>query len=514
MDSQWYKDAVLYELDVRSFCDSDRDGVGDFPGLTDKLDYLQELGVTALVLGPSQRAPARENAHHAAGNDSVCGSVQDLERLLPEAHARNIRVITELLVSQVSEQALNVEHPRVRRAVLKVMRHWLDAGVDGLKLDGIPSLVEGGKAGGRKLAETHSLVKEMRALIDQQYAERVLLAQTNHPPDDVTTYFGNGDECHMAFNMSLMSRLLMAVKHEDRRPIVQGVRGTLEIPALCQWALLLRNQQELNLDLCTDAERAAIYQAQPVDPPMWVHGGIYRRLAPLFDNDRRRIELGYGLLCSLPGSPVIYYGDEIGMGDNIERGVRTGGRTPMQWSGDRNRGFSKADPARLYAPVNADPVYGYRAVNVEAQKRQPCSLLNWTRRLIAVRRQHAAFGRGTIEFLEPRNPTVVAFIRRHLDERILIVANLSGKAQSVDFLLSLYAGTQPVELLGGASFRRIGAGPYSLALGPYGFYWFLIGRGAVRPTQPYEVGAEVPGKEAEPTEAPAAIAGVNEQRGE
>lgn len=514
MDSQWYKDAVLYEVDVRSFCDCDRDGVGDFRGLTDKLDYLQELGVTALVLGSDQPASPREDAHHAADNHSVCGSVQDLERLLPEAHARNIRVITELLVSHVSDQALNVEHPRVRRAVVKVMRHWLDVGVDGLKLDGIPGLVEGEKAGRRKLAETHRLVKEMRALIDQQYAERVLLAQTNHSPDDVTTCFGEGDECHMAFNVLLMSRLLMAVKHEDRRPIVQGVRGMLEIPASCQWALSLRNRDQLNLDLCTDAERAAIHGAQAADPHMRVHGGICRRLAPLFENDRRRIELGYGLLCSLPGSPVIYYGDEIGMGDSIEHGVRTGVRTPMQWSGDRNGGFSRADPAHLYACVNADPVYGYRAVNVEAQRRQPCSLLNWTRRLIAVRRQHAALGRGTIELLEPRNPTVFAYIRRHLDERILIVANLSGKAQSVDFLLSLYAGTQPVELLGGTSFRRIGAGPYSLTLGPYGFYWFLISRGAVRPTPPYEVGAEVPGNQTEATEAPAPIMGVNELRRE
>ena len=511
MDSQWYKDAVLYELDVRSFYDSDRDGVGDLPGLTDKLDYLQELGVTALVLGRSQPASPYDE-RNPAGNHSVPGgfaSVQDLERLLAEARARGIRVITELLVNQSSDQALDVDHPRVRRVVLKVMRHWLDVGVDGLKLDGIPNLVEGEGNGVGKLPQTHMLVKEMRALIDEHYADRVLLAETNRSPGDVATYFGDGDECHMAFNVSLMPRLLMALKQEDRRPVVHDLRRTPDIPASCQWALFLRDQDELSRALCTDSERDAIYQAYAVDPHMRVSGGICRRLAPLFENDRRRIELGYALLLSLPGSPVIYYGNEIGMGDNEYLGDRTGVRTPMQWSGDRNGGFSCADPARLYAPVNADPVYGFQVVNVEAQQRQPFSLLNWMRRLIAVRQQHPAFGRGTIEFLEPRNQSVFAYVRRHGDERILIVANLSGKAQSVDFLLSLYAGTQPVELLGGTSFRRIGAGPYSLALGAYGFYWFLLSRRAVRPTPPYEVGAGVPGKQSEATEAPAARTGVN-----
>jgi len=512
MGSQWYKDAVLYELDVRSFYDSDRDGIGDFAGLTDKLDYLQELGVTALVLGGSQPAPLHEDEHDPVGNHSVpggFGSVQDLERLLAEARARGIRVITELLVNQLSDQALDVDHPRVRRVVLKVLRHWLDVGVDGLKLDGLPNLVEGEGRGGGKPPDPHTLMREMRALIDEHYADRVLLAETNRSPDDVATYFGNGDECHMAFNVSLMPRLLMALKQEDRGPVVQSLRHTPDIPASCQWALFLRDQDELSLALCTDSERAAIYQAYAVEPHMRVNGGICRRLAPLFENDRRRLELGYALLLSLPGSPVIYYGNEIGMGDNIYLGDRASVRTPMQWSGDRNGGFSRADPARLYAPVNADPVYGFQAVNVEAQQRQPFSLLNWMRRLIAVRRQHLAFGRGTIEYLEPRNQSVFAYVRRHSNERILVVANLSGKAQSVDFLLSLYAGTQPVELLGGTSFRRIGAGPYSLALGPYGFYWFLLGRRAVRPTPPYEVGARTPVSDTEATEAPAAITGVN-----
>lgn len=510
MDSQWYKDAMLYELDVPSFADSDRDGIGDFAGVTDKLDYFQELGVTALVLGRFQPVRPRKDEPNPAANHVALGrlgSVRDVERLLAEARARGIRLITELLVDQLSNHALDVDHPRVRHVVLKAMRHWLDVGVDGVKLDGIPNLVEDAGRGDDKRPEAHTLVKEMRAVMDEHYANRVLLAETNRSPHDVATYFGDGDECHLAFNASLMSRLLMALKHEARTPLVQSVRRTLEIPASCQWALSLRNRYEWNLALCTDTERDVMYQAHAVDPHVRVNSGTCRRLAPLFENDRRRIELGYALLFSLPGSPAIYYGDEIGMGDNIMLGVRTGGRTPMQWSSDRNRGFSRADPARLYAPMNPDPVYGYRAVNVETQQRQPFSLLNWIRRLIAVRRQHPAFGRGTIEFFEPRNQSVFACVRRHGDERILIVANLSGKAQSVDFLLSLYVGAQPVELLGGTSFRRIGAGPYSLALGPYGFYWFLLSRQAVRPTALDATAAGVPATRIEATEPPAAIPG-------
>ena len=455
MDSQWYKDAVLYELDVRSFSDGDGDGVGDLPGLTDKLDYLQDLGVTALILGLSPQAPERQDAHHVAGHPSACGFVQDLERFLPEAHARGIRVITELLVSQLSDQALNVEHPRLRTRGAE--SHAPLVGRGGGRADTCrhSQSCRWRNSHRQRLAETHRLVKEMRALIDQQYAERVLLARTTHSPDDATTYFGDGDECHMAFNLSLMARLLIALNSEDRRPLVQGLRGTLEIPASCQWALFLRHQDELNLgDVCADAERAAIDQALLSIPRRGSTRGVCRRLAPLFDNDRRRIELGYGLLFSLPGSPVIYYGDEIGMGDSVEVAAARACETPMQWSDDRNRGFSQADPARLYAPVNADPVYGYRAVNVEAQRRQPFSLLNWTRRLIAVRREHAAFGRGTIDFLDPRNPSVFAYVRRHGDERILVVANISGHAQSVDLFLGPYAGAQPIDLLGGTRFRR------------------------------------------------------------
>jgi maltose alpha-D-glucosyltransferase/alpha-amylase len=341
----------------------------------------------------------------------------------------------------------------------------------------------------------------MRELINGHYADRVLLVETNPLLDGVAANFGDGDECHMAFNASLMPRLLMALKREDRTPIVQILRRTTGIPSSCQWALFLRHHDELSLESCTDSERDEIYEAYASEPQMRFKGGIRRRLAPLFENDRRRVELAYALMCSLPGSPVIYYGDEIGMGDNVYLDGCNGLRTPMQWSGDRNAGFSRGDPARLSIPVNAGPVYGHQVVNTEVQKRQSFSLLNWMRRLIAVRRQHAAFGRGSIEFLEPRNQTVLAHVRRHGDEQVLVVANLSGKAQSADLSLSFYAGAQPVELLGGASFRRIGAGPYSLALGPYGFYWFLLSRRAVRPAPSYEIGAGVLGQRTD-AEAP------------
>ena len=320
MDSQWYKDAVLYELDVRSFYDSNGDGVGDFAGLIDKLHYLRELGVTALVLGPSQPSWLRDDKNDPADNHLLsipggCGPFQDLQRFIHEAHARRIRVVIELLVGQMSDQALNVA--RVRRELLKVMRHWLDAGVDGVKCDGMPPFVQRLGAGDGKLSETHPIMKEMRELIDGHYPDRVLLIETNRLPDDVAAYFGDGDGCHMAFNVSLMPRLLMALKQEDRKPIVQILRRTQDIPASCQWALFLRHHDELSLELCTDSERDEIYEAYASEPQMRFKGGIRRRLAPLFENDRRRVELAYALMCSLPGSPVVYYGNEIGMGDNV-----------------------------------------------------------------------------------------------------------------------------------------------------------------------------------------------------
>lgn len=479
MDSPWYKDAIFYYVDVRSFYDSDGDGIGDLPGLSDKLDYLQELGATSLVLKQSDAAGLRPGAHGGADGHAMLlrlASIANFERFLRDAHDRGLRVITELLVNENSDPALNVDHPRVRRAALNVMRDWFAAGVDGLRLEGIPNLVRRERPGDRPLPETHALVKEMRDVIDREHAGRVLLAETNRPPDEVASYFGDGDECHMAFNASLMPRLSMALNQEDRAPVIQMLRRIPDIPASCQWALFLHNQNDRSLDLRSEAEREYLSQARAVDRHVRPTAGVCRRLAPLFQNDRRRIELAYALLFSLPGSPVIYYGDEIGMGDNVDPGDPTGVRTPMQWSSDRNGGFSRADPARFGALVSADPVYGCQVVNVKVQRQQPFSLLNWTRRLIAVRRQYPAFSRGSIEILEPRNQSVLVYIRRSRDERILVIANLSGKPQAVDLLLSLYAGTQPVELLGGADFRRVGAGPYAVTLGPYGFYWLMLNR--------------------------------------
>jgi maltose alpha-D-glucosyltransferase/alpha-amylase len=386
------------------------------------------------------------------------------------------------------------------------MRHWLDAGVDGMKLDGLPNLTRYERAGGGTLFDMRTIVKQARAMIDGHYADRVLLAEPARSAHDVVAYFGDGDECHMAFNVALMPRLLMALNQEDRRPLVQMLRHTTDIPASCQWALVLRHHDELSLESCTATEREGLYRAYAPEPQMRFNGGIRRRLAPLFENDCRRIQLAYALMCSLPGSPVIYYGNEIGMGDNVHLDYCNGLRTPMQWSGDRNAGFSHADPARLSIPVNAGPVYGYPLVNVETQKRQPFSLLKWMRRLIAVRRQHPAFGRGTIEFLEPRNQTVFAHVRRHGDEQVVVVANLSGRAQSADLSLSFYAGVQPVELLGGTRLRRIGAGPYSLTLGPYGVFWLLLSRRAVRPTPSSDLDAGVLATRPQAREAPAAIA--------
>jgi maltose alpha-D-glucosyltransferase/alpha-amylase len=513
MDSYWYKDAVIYELDIRSFYDSNGDGVGDFAGLIDKLYYLQELGVTALVLGPPQPWLA-SGEHVLAGNHALLvsgrsGPVQGLECVIREAHARRMRVVIELFVGQMSGQTLNLT--QVRRELLKGMRHWLDAGVDGVKVDGMPAFQREGARGGT-LPESHTIVKEMREVIDGHYAERALLVETNSSPDDGADYFTDGNEWHMAFNLSLMPRLLIGLKREDRRPIVQILRRATDIPAECQWALCLRDHNELSLEWYTDSERNEIYEAYAPDPQMRLRGGIRRRLAPLFDNDRRRVELAYALMCSLPGSPVIYYGNEIGMGDNVYLDDCNGLRTPMQWSADRNAGFSFADPARLSVPVNAGPVYGYQVVNVEAQRRQPSSMLNWMRRLLAVRRQHVVFGRGSVEFLEPRNQTVLAFVRRHGDEQILVVANLSGRAQSAELSLSFYAGAQPLELLGGTRFRRIGADPYAVTLDPYDFFWLLLSRRAVRPTASSDFVAGVLTTRTATIEAPAAITGVNWER--
>ena len=425
----WYGNAVVYELPVWAFFDANGDGAGDFFGLTNKLDYVARLGVNALSLLPFYPSPLHDDGYDIADHAGVhprCGTLGDFKDFLRKAHARNLRVIVELVVGHTSDrhqwfQAARSARPGSSKRlfyVWGVARHWLDLGVDGIRLNAIPDAEE---RDGTRLdppGPTHALLKALREMVDRRYRDRLLLAEVNRWPDDVVTYFGNGDECQMAFNFTLMPRLFIALKREDRRPVVDVFHKTPAIPPGCQWAHFLRNHDELTLDMCTDLERDDLYSAYAADPHMRLNQGIRRRLAPLLDNDRRRIELGYGLLFSLPGTPFVYYGNEIGMGDNIYLGGRNGVRTPMQWSADRNGGFSQADAARLYAPVNADSVYGYQGLNVEAQEQQPCSLLNWMRQLVAARRRHDTFGRGSTEFLDADNRRAVESHRhRHPGRR-------------------------------------------------------------------------------------------------
>jgi len=422
-----------------------------------------------------------------------------------------MHVISELLVDQASDQALDADLLPTRAGFESAIRRLLDAGVDGVKIDVSPTLVNLERSG-RVTLGAHGIVKEARALIDKHYAERVLVVDANQSPDDVSAYFGRGDQCHMASNMVVMPRLLMAMKQENRSVLMQALRRMTDIPTSCQWVMVLRHHEELSLEPCTEAERDEIYGTYASEPRMRFHTGIRRRLAPLFDNDRRRISLAYALMFSLPGSPMIYYGDEIGMGDNVHLDDCNGLRTPMQWSSGRNAGFSLADSARLAVPANAGTTYGYETVNVEAQKRQPSSLFNWMRRLIAVRRHHTVFGQGGIDFLEPGNETILAYVRRHREDRVLVVANLSGKEQSVDLALEVYAGIQPLELLGGTRFRRIGADPYSVTLGPYGCLWLLMCHLATRPSASFDVATGAPGSQSGETDAPAALAGSSPYR--
>jgi maltose alpha-D-glucosyltransferase/alpha-amylase len=539
-DPLWYKDAVIYEAHVRAFFDSNNDGIGDFPGLTGKLDYLQALGINALWVLPFYPSPLRDDGYDIADYEGVhpsYGSVQDVDRFIDEAHRRGIRVITELVINHTSDQHpwfqaarrapagsperdfyvwsetnqkyqgvriiftdtetsnwswddtakayywhrffhhqpdLNFDNPHVLDAVFKTMRFWLDRGVDGLRLDAVPYLIEREATICENLEETHDVLRKIRRAMDEQYPDRMLIAEANQWPADVRPYFGNGDECHMAFNFPLMPRMFMALQQEDRHPITEIVRQTPDIPDNCQWGLFLRNHDELTLEMVTDEERDYMYQAYAADPQMRINVGIRRRLAPLVENSRRRIELLHSLLFSMPGTPVIYYGDEIGMGDNIYLGDRNGVRTPMQWTGDRNGGFSRTDPARLYAPVIMDPVYGYPSINVEAQERSPFSLLNWMKRMIALRKQFKVFGRGTLEFLQAPNRKILAYVRRYEDELVLCIANLSRTVQPVELDLSAFAGMTPVEMLGLTEFPKIGEQPYFLTLPPYCFYWFRL----------------------------------------
>jgi maltose alpha-D-glucosyltransferase / alpha-amylase len=542
--NDWYKDAIIYEAHVRAFCDSNDDGIGDFQGLTGKLEYLQSLGVNALWLLPFYPSPLRDDGYDISDYQNIhpsYGTIQDFERFMAEAHKRGIRVITELVVNHTSDQHpwfqaarraragsperefyvwsdtnqkyqgvriiftdtetsnwswdataqayywhrffhhqpdLNFDNPRVLDAVLSVMRFWIDRGVDGLRLDAVPYLIEREGTICENLDETHEVLRKIRRALDERYGDRMLIAEANQWPADVRPYFGDGDECHMAFHFPLMPRMFMAIRQEDRHPITEILRQTPDIPPNCQWGLFLRNHDELTLEMVTDEERDYMYQAYAADPRMRINVGIRRRLAPLVENSRRRIELLNALLFSFPGTPVIYYGDEIGMGDNIYLGDRNGVRTPMQWTGDRNAGFSRADPARLFAPLVMDPVYGYQAVNVEAQERSPYSLLNWMKRLIALRKQLKVFGRGSLEFLPAANRKILAYVRKYEDETVLCVANLARTVQPIELDLSAFKGLTPVELLGLTEFPRIGELPYFLTLPGYNFYWFRLQQAA------------------------------------
>ncbi len=536
----WYKDAIVYEVHVRAFHDANGDGIGDFRGLTEKLDYLQDLGVTALWLLPFCPSPWRDDGYDISDYTDVhpaYGTLRDFEVFLREAHRRGLRVITELVLNHTSDQHvwfqrsrraepgsrwrnyyvwsdtpdryreariifkdfeasnwswdpvarayywhrfyshqpdLNYDNPEVRAAMLKALDFWLDLGVDGLRLDAVPYLYEREGTNCENLPETHAFLKELRAHVDARYKERLILAEANQWPEDAIAYFGAGDECHMAFHFPLMPRLFMATRMEDRYPITDILDLTPPIPDTCQWALFLRNHDELTLEMVTDEERDYMYRVYAQQSKMRINLGIRRRLAPLLENDRRRIELLNALMLSLPGTPVIYYGDEIGMGDNFYLGDRNGVRTPMQWSGDRNAGFSRANPQQLYLPVIIDPEYHYEAVNVETQQNNPHSLLWWMRRLITQRKQAKAFGSGTLEFLYPDNRRVLSFLRRHDAETILVVANLSRFAQCVELPLAAYAGLTPVEMFGGNEFPAVTGDPYVLSLGPHSFYWFQL----------------------------------------
>ncbi len=539
-DPLWYKDAVIYELHVKAFNDSNGDGFGDFQGIIARLDYLQQLGVTCLWILPFFPSPQRDDGYDIADYVSVnpnYGTVADFQQFLAEAHARNMQVMIELVINHTSDQHpwfqaarhappgsperemyvwsdtdklysgvriiftdteksnwtwdpvanqyywhrffshqpdLNFDNPRVMEEVLNAMRFWMDMGVDGLRLDAIPYLVERDGTSCENVPETHVIIKRIRAAIDAEYENRLVLAEANMWPDDVRPYFGDGDECQMAFHFPLMPRLYMALRQEDRLPITEIMGRTPPIPDNCQWGLFLRNHDELTLEMVTDDERDYMWLAYSADPRMRINVGIRRRLAPLMDNNRRRIELLNSILFSFPGTPILYYGDEIGMGDNIYLGDRNGVRTPMQWNSDRNAGFSKAVPAALYSPVIMDPIWGYQAINVEAQEADTSSLLHWTRNMIALRKIFQVFGRGSLEFFKPDNRKVLAYLRELDGERVVCVANLSRFAQPVTLDLSRFDGMTPVEMLGYVPFPKIDKTPYAITLGPYAFLWLEL----------------------------------------
>jgi maltose alpha-D-glucosyltransferase/alpha-amylase len=557
-DPLWFKDAVIYQVHVKAFYDSNDDGMGDFAGLTQKLDYIKNLGATCIWLLPFFPSPMRDDGYDIGDYRSInpkYGTMHDFRTFVKAAHDRGIRVLIELVVNHTSDQHawfqrarrarkgsvwrdfyvwsdsdkkyagtriiftdtetsnwtwdpvagqyywhrffshqpdLNFDNPRVIEAITNVMRYWLDMGVDGLRLDAVPYLCEREGTDCENLPETHGVIKIMRAVLDNEYTDKVFLAEANQWPEDVRQYFGDGDECHMAFHFPLMPRMFMAIAEEDRYPIIDIMRQTPEIPENCQWAIFLRNHDEMTLEMVTDRERDSMYRIYASEPRARINVGIRRRLAPLMENDRRRIELLTGLLLSMPGTPIIYYGDEIGMGDNIYLSDRDGVRTPMQWSIDRNGGFSRSDPARLFLPPIMDPVYGYQSVNVESQSRSPGSLINWMRKLVAVRQGYKAFGRGKLSFLKPSNRKVIAYTRTYEDDVVLCVANLARSAQQVALDLSEFKGRVPVEMVGWSSFQTIGADRYTITLPGHGFYWFLLSDNAQAPSWDAEHPGELP----------------------
>ncbi len=536
----WYRDAIIYELHVRSFFDSDNDGMGDFNGLTAKLPYLQDLGVTAVWILPFYPSPWRDDGYDIANYTNVheaYGTLRDFKRFLREAHRRGLRVITELVINHTSNQHpwferarnagagsrwrnyyvwndtpmkyedariifkdfetsnwswdpvakqyywhrfyshqpdLNFDSEDVRREVFKVMDFWLDMGVDGLRLDAVPYLFEREDTNCENLPETHAYLKELRHHIEEKYSDRMLLAEANQWPEDAASYFGDGDECNMCFHFPIMPRLFIALKMEDRFPVVDILEQTPDVPQGCQWAIFLRNHDELTLEMVTDEERDYMYQVYARDPRHRINLGIRRRLAPLLENNRRRVELMNILLFSMPGSPILYYGDEIGMGDNVYLGDRDGVRTPMQWGFDKSAGFSQANPQKLYLPVIIDPEYHYEAVNVETQQTNPSSLLWWMKRVIGIRKNYAAFSRGEIKFLSSNNIHVLSFVRTYENETVLVLANLSRYVQLVDLDLSEYAGYVPEEIFSRNEFPRIKEGPYVLSIGGNDYYWFEL----------------------------------------
>jgi maltose alpha-D-glucosyltransferase/alpha-amylase len=540
-DPLWFKDAVFYEAPVKSFFDSNNDGIGDFRGMTEKLDYIKELGVDCIWLLPMYPTPGRDDGYDIADFVSILpeyGTVEDFRVLLDAAHERGLKVIADLVVNHTSDQHmwfqearkdpnspyrdyyvwgddptryadariifidtevsnwtydpeagqyfwhrffshqpdLNYENPAVQEEMLNIVRFWLSLGLDGFRCDAVPYLFEEEGTICENLPAAHAFLQRLRRTVDEEFPGKILLAEANQWPEDVVAYFGTPEhpEFHMAFHFPVMPRMFMAVRREDRLPIVEIMERTPAIPENAQWAIFLRNHDELTLEMVTDEERDYMYAEYAKDAVMRRNLGIRRRLAPLLENSRRKMELMNSLLLSLPGSPVLYYGDEIGMGDNVFLGDRNGVRTPMQWSPDRNAGFSRADSARLYDPVISDPVYGYQSVNVEAQERLPTSLLEWMRRIIRVRKRFRAFSRGTIEFLDADNRRVLAYVRAYEDEILLCVVNLSRFVQPTQLDLSAYNGWRPIELIGETPFPEIGELPYFLTLGPHSFYWFRL----------------------------------------